>query len=248
MVDSESGSGRSGVGERSEVDQPEAVAADAPVAAPRAEDGRRSRWTEHRRVRREEFIGAAVSAVRLTGPDFSVDDVARVAGVSKTVLYRYFADKDELVDAVLDRIAQTILLPRLMGEMAQERGEGRDKMRAVVGAFVELIVAEPALYRFAYAHTGRAGGADLVAATEREVAETLTVLFAQLLRDSGRSPEAAGTWAYGVVGMVQLSAHWWASTRHVPAPVLVEQLTALAWEGLAVLLPSPAGPDTRAAG
>ena len=77
-----------------------------PVEAPLpAQDGRRSRWTEHRRARREDLVAAAVEAVRLAGPDFAVDDVARSAGVSKTVIYRYFTDKDELVDAVLERIS-----------------------------------------------------------------------------------------------------------------------------------------------
>ena len=87
----------------------------------RTPDGRRARWTEHRRARREDLVGAAVEAVRLAGPDFAVDDVARSAGVSKTVIYRYFSDKDELIDAVLERISTAILLPRLLGELAVER-------------------------------------------------------------------------------------------------------------------------------
>src|ERR671928_1423048 len=90
-----------------------------------APDGRRSRWTEHRRARREELVAAAVEAVRTAGPDFAVDDVARSAGVSKTVIYRYFSDKDELVDAVLERISGAILLPRLMGEFAVEYPDDR---------------------------------------------------------------------------------------------------------------------------
>src|SRR4051812_49948201 len=91
-----------------------------PVEAPLPVlDGRRSRWTEHRRARREDLVGAAVEAVRRTGPDFTVDDVARSAGVSKTVIYRYFSDKDELVDAVLERISGAVLLPRLLGELAE---------------------------------------------------------------------------------------------------------------------------------
>src|SRR3712207_1498350 len=88
-------------------------------------DGRRSRWTEHRRARREELVAAAVEAVRRAGPDFAVDDVARSAGVSKTVIYRYFSDKDELVDAVLERISGTVLLPRLLGEIAAEHRDDR---------------------------------------------------------------------------------------------------------------------------
>jgi AcrR family transcriptional regulator len=210
------------------------------VAVP---DGRRARWTEHRRARREELVGAAVEAVRAAGPDFAVDDVARGAGVSKTVIYRYFSDKDELVDAVLDRIAGAILLPRLLGELAVEREDDRASLRAVIAAFVRLIEDEPALYRFAYAHAGRSGRADLVAATEREIAEALGGVFAQRLTDAGRPPAPAMTWAYGVVGMVQLAAHWWSVARTVAADELVDQLTALASGGLISLVPAP--PDRR---
>jgi AcrR family transcriptional regulator len=200
-------------------------------------DGRRARWTEHRRARREELVGAAVEAVRGAGPDFAVDDVARQAQVSKTVIYRYFSDKDELIDAVLDRISGAVLLPRLLGELAVDRPDDRDRLHAVIAAFVALIEEEPALYRFAYAHAGRSGRKDLVAATEREIAEALGLLVGQRLADTGRPVTPALTWAYGVVGMVQLTAHWWSGTRSVPAADLVEQLTDLAWGGLGALLP-----------
>jgi AcrR family transcriptional regulator len=199
-------------------------------------DGRRARWTEHRRARREDLVTAAVEAVRLAGPEFAVDDVARSAGVSKTVIYRYFSDKDELVDAVLGRISEAILLPRLLGELA-ERRDDRVQLRAVIAAFVSLIDDEPALYRFAYAHAGRSGRADLVAATEREIAEALGVLMGERLTAAGRPADAAMTWAYGVVGMVQLTAHWWSAARTVSATQLVDQLTDLAHGGLATLLP-----------
>jgi AcrR family transcriptional regulator len=216
-----------------------APASEQPTTAAAAPDGRRSRWTEHRRARREELVTAAVEAVRLAGPEFAVDDVARSAGVSKTVIYRYFSDKDELVDAVLGRISEVILLPRLMGELAAERHDDRAQLHAVIAAFVSLIEDEPALYRFAYAHAGRSGRADLVAATEREIAEALGVLMGERLAAAGRSPDAALTWAYGVVGMVQLAAHWWSAARTVPAAQLVDQLTELAHGGLGALLPPP---------
>src|SRR3954466_1269226 len=205
------------------------------VSAP--PDGRRARWTEHRRARREELVAAAMEAVRVAGPDFAVDDVARQARVSKTVIYRYFSDKDELVDAVLDRISGTVLLPRLLGELAADRAEDRDRLHAVIAAFVALIEEEPALYRFAYAHAGRSGRKDLVAATEREIAEALGALMGERLARAGRPAVPALTWAYGVVGMVQLTAHWWSGARGVPAADLVDQLTDLAWGGLAILLP-----------
>jgi AcrR family transcriptional regulator len=217
--------------------------AESPVAprpaepAPAAPDGRRSRWTEHRRARREELVSAAVEAVRKAGPDFSVDDVARSAGVSKTVIYRYFSDKDELINAVLEQISTAILLPRLLGELAVERSDDRARLHAMIAAFVQLIEDEPALYRFAYAQAGRSGRADLIAATEREIAEALGGLMVERLVRAGQPAEPAMTWAYGVVGMVQLAAHWWSGTRTVTPVELVEQLTGLAHGGLGSLLP-----------
>ena len=182
-------------------------------------------------------MAAAVEAVRESGPGFAVDDVARSAGVSKTVIYRYFTDKDELVDAVLERISTAVLLPRLMGEFAIEYPDDRTALRAVIAAFVSLIEDEPELYRFAYAHAGRYGRADLVAATERQIAETLAALMIDRLAGAGHPTDAAMTWAYGVVGMVQLATHWWSQARTVPSAELVDQLTALADGGLATLLP-----------
>ena len=202
-------------------------------------DGRAARWTEHRRVRREELVAAAVEAVRQAGPEFAVDDVARSAGVSKTVIYRYFSDKDELINAVLERISTAILLPRLLGELAVERADDRARLHSMIGAFVQLIEDEPALYRFAYAQAGRSGRADLVAATEHEIAQALGKLMAERLTQAGRPIEPAMTWAYGVVGMVQLAAHWWAGTRLVSPAELVDQLTGLAYGGIGALLPPP---------
>jgi AcrR family transcriptional regulator len=213
----------------------------SPVGAPGTgtfvPDGRRSRWTEHRRARREDLVAAAVEAVRRVGAELAVDDVARSAGVSKTVIYRYFSDKDELIDAVLERIAQAILLPRLLGELAADHPDDRAALRAVITAFVSLIDEEPQLYRFGYAQAGRSGRADLVADAERVVGQALEQHLGARLGEAGRPTEPATTWAYGVVGMVQLAAHRWSDTRHVPSSDLVDHLTELAYGGLGALLP-----------
>ena len=183
-------------------------------------------------------MGAAVEAVRRAGPDFSVDDVARSAGVSKTVIYRYFSDKDELVDAVLERISTGILLPRLLGELAAEHAD--DRAAAARGH-----------RRLRLADRGRTGALPVRLRPRRPLGARTTwspppsgrsprrsaVLMADRLAAAGRPADAAMTWAYGVVGMVQLAAHWWSTARTVPAEQLVEQLTDLADGGLGALLP-----------
>src|SRR5690349_4232387 len=70
------------------------------------EDGRRSRWSAHREQRRAVLVEAAVQAVLRHGADADMARVAAVAGVSKPVLYRYFADKAELWLAVGEHVAR----------------------------------------------------------------------------------------------------------------------------------------------
>ena len=200
-------------------------------------DGRRARWTEHRRARREDLVAAAVEAVRRVGAELAVDDVARSAGVSKTVIYRYFSDKDELIDAVLERIAQTVVLPRLREELTADHPDERTALRSVITAFVSLIEDEPALYRFGYAQAGRSGRADLVADAAQVVGQALEDHLRARLAGAGRPTGPARTWAYGIVGMVQFAAHRWSEARDVPSSELVERLTELAYGGLGALLP-----------
>ena len=54
------------------------------------------------------------------------------------------------------------------------------------------------------------------------------------------------TWAYGVVGMVQLATHWWSTSPHRAGHRLVDQLTDLGQAASAALLP-PREPEDRPA-
>jgi len=79
------------------------------VDEPVKPDRRRGRWAEHREQRRELLITAAIAAVRRYGPDVGMDAVAAEAGVSKPILYRYFADKSALWLAIAQRVAGRVV-------------------------------------------------------------------------------------------------------------------------------------------
>ena len=74
-------------------------------AAAHPTDGRSVHWAAHRSSRREELVVAAAGAIPLHGPDVHLGEIATAAGVSKPVLYRYFSDKDDLLAATTQWVA-----------------------------------------------------------------------------------------------------------------------------------------------
>src|SRR6201986_3817254 len=76
-------------------------------------DGRKRRWHQHKVERRNELVDGTIVAIRRHGRFLRMDEIAAAIGVSKTVLYRYFVDKNDLTTAVLMRFAQTTLIPNM---------------------------------------------------------------------------------------------------------------------------------------
>lgn len=65
---------------------------------------------DKRRARKAEFMREAAKVFLRAGlRDATMDDVAAQIGVSKVVLYRYFASKEELVDAILEQMTESLL-------------------------------------------------------------------------------------------------------------------------------------------
>ena len=113
----------------------------------RPSSDRRQRWAEHRQQRRQHMVEAAVHAIRRRGPAVTMDDIAAEAGVAKPILYRVFRDKAELYRAVGSRVAEELLIPALVAELARDR-HPREHAAAMIDKYLRLIEAEPELYRF----------------------------------------------------------------------------------------------------
>ncbi len=65
--------------------------------------------------RKEQIVRATVECIIKHGyHNFSMQDVARTAGVSKGIIHYYFLNKDELMMCVLDKVAGDI--ERVLGE------------------------------------------------------------------------------------------------------------------------------------
>jgi AcrR family transcriptional regulator len=202
---------------------------------PRA-DGRATRWTQHRITRREELIDAAIAAINAHGTDVGVDQIAAAAGTSKPVIYRYFADKDELFRAVGSRVVRQIVEALLS---VREDPDPRVLLRASIDAYLQLVEDNPQLFRFATQNRvfNEAGvSTDAAQGFSHAIVDVLTAALGEQLRGIGLDPAAASPWGEGAVGFIRAASLWWLDhPRAMTRVQLTDYLAALLWGGGAAI-------------
>lgn len=164
----------------------------------------------------------------------SMELIAREAGVTKPIVYRLFGDRDGLLRALGERMAQTVIV-EVTAALDGDPGEHpKELLRRAIEAYITLIDTDTEVYRFVTERPGR--GATLTGLSA-EVARAVAVVLGQQLRATGADSGAAEPWAFGLVGMVHLSGDWWVRSRTLPRDQLVTYLVDLLWDGFAALGP-----------
>jgi len=88
----------------------------------------------------EKIVNAAREVYEERGPDASLDEIARRAGVGIATLFRRFPDKGALLRAVMDRNFSERLAPAV--ELAAREDDPRRALTLVVEAAVALTAAD----------------------------------------------------------------------------------------------------------
>ncbi|WP_076062562.1 TetR/AcrR family transcriptional regulator [Mycobacterium sp. IS-1264] len=193
-------------------------------------DGRKRRWHQHKVDRRNELVDGTIEAIRRLGRFLSMDDIAAEIGVSKTVLYRYFVDKNDLTTAVMMRFTQTTLIPNMAAALSSNL-DGFDLTREVIRVYVDTVANEPEPYRFVMANSS-ASHSKVIADSERIIARMLAVLMRRRMNQVGLDTGGVEPWAYLIVGGVQLATHSWMSEPRMSRDELIDYLTMLSWNAL----------------
>jgi AcrR family transcriptional regulator len=180
--------------------------------------------------RRTELVDGTLEAIRRRGRYVSMDEIAADIGVSKTVLYRYFVDKNDLTTAVMMRFAQTTLIPN-MAQALSAHLDGFELTREIIRQYVETVAAEPEIYPFVMANSS-ASKSKVIADSERIIAGMLAVMLRRRMQEAGMDTHGVQPWAYLIVGGVQLATHSWMSHQRMSSDELIDYLTMLSWSAL----------------
>ena len=193
-------------------------------------DGRKRRWHQHKVERRNDLIDGTIEAIRRRGRYVSMDEIAGEIGVSKTVLYRYFVDKNDLTTAVMMRFAQTTLIPNMAAALSLNL-DGFELTREITRVYVQTVANEPEPYRFVMANSS-ASKSKVIADSERIIARMLAVMLRRRMKEEGLDLGGVEPWAYMIVGGVQLATHSWLLDPRMTADELIDYLTMLTWSAL----------------
>lgn len=198
------------------------------VTAKITDDGRSTRWENHRAQRRLELAHAARKAVHLHGAEISMDEIATYAGTSKSIVYRYFVDKPGLQTAVGEAVVQQI--KEEIAAAAQAAASPQDALRDMVSVYLSMIEHSPNVYYFVTHNT--------TVPFLESLADTVAMPFAQAMRASQID---ASAWGTGAVGFIRATGEWWLTNAPEPnmpnKEELTERMTAWLWSGLSSQTP-----------
>jgi AcrR family transcriptional regulator len=183
--------------------------------------------------KREQLLDAADRVVQREGSAATMNLIAAEAGITKPILYRHFGDKVGLYRALADRHIDE-LLERLRAALAT-RGGLRARTRATVEAYLASVEEHPQVYRFLVerAAVEEPDVRGQVQGFVRRFGEELAAGIASEPQMEGLERTRAVIWAHAIAGMVQATGDWWLDHPDVPRQAVVDQLSALLWQGFA---------------
>jgi len=193
------------------------------VAEPAAISGRAARWREHNAERRQLIVSAAIRAVEAApaGADLSVQSVADEAGLVRTVIYRHFDGKPELVRAVQAHIVAE-LRDALDFEISLDRSF-QQVINAAVATYVTWADENPNLLAIIERDVADGEPSELSRGIDHLAQRILAMvrLGADLMEMEIRGVDYATleTVAYGIIGQVRGTVgHWIRFAPRHPSP------------------------------
>lgn len=145
-------------------------------------------------ARREQIVAGAVAYFAEVGFGGTTRDLARRIGITQALLYRYFANKSELVEAVFERVFLDRLSPHWNDEIRDATQPLDHRLRHFYGQYATAIFTYEWMRIFMWA--GLAGEALNQRYLTRVGDSLLSALREEIAKDGRyRTPEMEEMWA-----------------------------------------------------
>lgn len=159
----------------------------------------------------------------------SVEEIARVARVSKPIIYEHFGGKEGLYAVIVDR-EMDALVQRIATNIAQ--GSARKRFERAVHTFLIYVKDEPdgfaVLTRDAPMTMAGKGMPSVIS----DLAARVGDIFFMQLKAAGLDTKVAPVYAHALIGMVTLVGQWWIENRQLDVDTVAKHVAAMGWMGL----------------
>ncbi|MFF0545931.1 TetR/AcrR family transcriptional regulator [Nocardia thailandica] len=195
-------------------------------------DGRASRWDSHRADRRDRILTVALQAVQTQGAEVGVQEIADLAEVPRSVVYRLFKDRQDLDEQVRRRIIDDLL--GVLTPTLNPEGTIAESIARAVDAYVGWIAENPRLHYFLGAgSTGQPrSNSPIVSGTKIAIGNRVKEVVETALRTQGAPVTIAEPMAFGLTGFVDGVVNRWLSRSMQPmdATELSSYLQETIWQ------------------
>ncbi|MBO0677389.1 TetR/AcrR family transcriptional regulator [Mycolicibacterium sp. S2-37] len=196
-------------------------------------DARSERWREHRKKVRAEIVDAAFRAIDRQGPEVSLREIAEEAGTAKPKIYRHFADKSDLFQAIGQRL-RDMLWSAIFPSIDLSTDSGRAVILRSVEQYVRMVDEHPNVIRFLIqGRFAEQSESTMRALNEsREITVAMANMFDNELREIEIDAATLELAAYAAFGSVASATDWWLgadsdSPRRMPPDEFVAHLTTI---------------------
>ena len=178
--------------------------------------------------RRETLLDAASIIVgEVGGRQALLADVAARAGVTKAVVYRHFASKEQLLATLIEHHGRRAL--ERVAELTPTDSL-EDDLRAGIRVVVDYAAEEPAAWRILFVEQYEEPAPRAAQRAVKDGARTLVA--ARLRRERRVSDDDADLLALLLRSAFDGAIAWWHEHADVPVEELVDTTHALLWGGL----------------
>jgi AcrR family transcriptional regulator len=187
-----------------------------------------------RQVREQQLLDVAEEQFAEHGyGGASIEVIARLAGVSRPIVYDHFGDKEGVYIACLRR-ARGELEQMILAAVASASSP-REMLERGTGAYFEFVERRGQRWAVLFGGVELAGGAaEEIARLRFDTVNRIRDLIAAIA--PGADQTTVDAFAHAISGSSEQVAKWWRAHPKLTRARIVELQVAFAWSGLSQLL------------